>query len=260
MVVSMYDSPRKCQDQIMGRNRSPQRSLLLAGGIALASLILVALSPFALQAIASLGGINWQKLSNVGQTYGAMSALLAALALVGVAVSVSLQVRQSYHSRVQAADQRHHELMRLALDDPRFGEFWISPGASYDSTRQIIYTNLLLQFWETLWEFDDMSEMILRKDIAAMLFGAELGRTYWAIYGEGRLANQRRSKRERRFNEILDEEYRQALALGAPPKSGGDQAALSARPAIVVRVGVALTLAVATGAVLDRLINRNGRH
>jgi hypothetical protein len=47
---------------------------------------LVVLSPFALTELAHFR-INWLQLSNIGQTYGAVSALLSSFALVGVAVA-----------------------------------------------------------------------------------------------------------------------------------------------------------------------------
>lgn len=50
----------------------------------LATLILVAFSPLALRVLSSQVSTNWGQLSEVGQTYGAISALIAALALGGI--------------------------------------------------------------------------------------------------------------------------------------------------------------------------------
>jgi hypothetical protein len=62
---------------------------------------LVAASPFALRML-DLQSRDWERLSWVGQTYGAASALLSVLALIGIAVSLTLQARESNASREQS--------------------------------------------------------------------------------------------------------------------------------------------------------------
>ena len=93
--------------------------LIFAASIILATfagLALVTASPLALRSLANLHQFDWPRLSNVGQTYGAISAMLVVIGLSGVAVTVFLQVRESRHTRVQAARTRHYDLMRMALD------------------------------------------------------------------------------------------------------------------------------------------------
>ena len=64
--------------------------LFLIAGI----LSLVLISPLYLRQLSQLRGIDWTKLSNVGQTYGAASAILSAVALVGISLSLLVQARQ----------------------------------------------------------------------------------------------------------------------------------------------------------------------
>jgi hypothetical protein len=65
--------------------------VLLASG-------LVAASPFALRLLS--GRVtDWGQLSLIGQTYGAASALLAVLALIGVAFTLFMQAREAKSSR-----------------------------------------------------------------------------------------------------------------------------------------------------------------
>ncbi|MQA26846.1 MAG: hypothetical protein GEU94_15610 [Micromonosporaceae bacterium] len=59
--------------------------------LATVAAIMVLLSPLALPLLGDDGGTDWSLLSNIGQTYGAVSALLAALALGGVVGSLVLQ-------------------------------------------------------------------------------------------------------------------------------------------------------------------------
>ncbi len=46
--------------------------------------------------------IDWDRLSNVGQAFGTISAALSAVALVGVAVAIYIQVQQTTISREYA--------------------------------------------------------------------------------------------------------------------------------------------------------------
>src|SRR5947208_2108644 len=62
-------------------------------------LVLVIFSPLALRQFGSVRGVSWARLSNIGQTYGAASALLTGLALVGVVGSLVFQVRAIQVSR-----------------------------------------------------------------------------------------------------------------------------------------------------------------
>lgn len=185
------------------------------------TLALVALSPLLLREIAKLPSVNWGELSNIGQTYGAVSAFLAALALIGVAASVLLQLRETRFSRLEAGRTRHHELIRLAMENPSYLDIFASPAfptdASVDVRRSIAYINLYLQFQQMLWEFSDISEADIRST-AHGLFGTSLGRDYWQRYGHIRLQNDN-TTREREFDQTLDLIYKQAVASGPPEKA-----------------------------------------
>src|SRR5690349_1967572 len=94
----------------------------MTAGVTIVLVALVTLSPLAFRGLLSFPGINWATLSNVGQTYGAVSALLAALALSGVVVSIFFQVRESRYNRIQVARARQFDLARLAMDNPFYLE------------------------------------------------------------------------------------------------------------------------------------------
>lgn len=185
-----------------------------------AILVAVAFSPLALRGISSFPNLDWGKLSNVGQTYGAVSAFLAGLALIGVAVSVLLQLRETRFNRLEAGRTRHHELIRLAMDNPSYFDLFaspaFSPNATVDIRRSIAYINLYLQFQQMLWEFSDISETDIRST-ARSLFSTSVGRDYWQQYGQIRLQNDN-TKREREFDQTIDLVYKQAIASGPPEK------------------------------------------
>ena len=81
-------------------------------------LALVVISPIALQQLVRIHGVNWTRLSDIGQTYGAVSALLTALALGGVVVSLLYQARDVKAAREQASRTFHHELLKMEMKNP----------------------------------------------------------------------------------------------------------------------------------------------
>lgn len=114
----------------------------------------VILTPLAVSRIPSDAETDWARLSDVGQTYGAASALLSVIALGGVAMSLHLQRRESKAAREQALRGLHADLLRMALDDASFLECWGPIGESTDHSwyRQHIYLNLVVSHWQMMWE------------------------------------------------------------------------------------------------------------
>src|SRR4051794_25384527 len=78
--------------------------------------ILVAVSPFLVDSLYRDG--DWTRPGNVGQAYGAASAILAALALGIVAVSLILQRTQfrRHHRAIRRDCTR--DIVKLVLEDP----------------------------------------------------------------------------------------------------------------------------------------------
>ena len=144
--------------------------------------------------------------------------------------------------------------MRMALDDPVLMEVsnQLRRLPTHNERRQAIYINLLLRFWLMLWEFDDISEASLRS-YAADLFETEPSRTYWRnIKTQPSLADTRK---ERRFTQIVSEEYQNSITSRRPDIPGND--GLSAEPHNVDRsalagLGMGLAAAVALGVALIR--------
>ena len=185
-------------------NRTAFAALLI--GITIAVSTLVVISPLALRVIALIPNISWPELSNIGQTYGAVSALLAALALVGVAASVLMQNRELRHSRWESGRARHFEIIRMALDDPLCRQVYGARAMPENEARLEGYVNLLLEYWVMLWEFGDIQEERLRTFLEELL-GSKAGHVYWQKFGSVRL-HEAGTKRERTFQRIADEVYR----------------------------------------------------
>jgi hypothetical protein len=171
---------------------------------------LVILSPLALPALDSDGQTDWGRLSDIGQTYGAVSAVVAAIALIGVMVSLVIQGREMKQARKNARRALHVELMRMAMDDPSYMEAW----GPYDTDtfaaeRQQTYVNLIVAHWYAEYEVGEMPDVLLRAT-AAEVFAGVPGRRYWNDVGRFWRDNYS-GRRARRFHQVLEETYQEAI-------------------------------------------------
>jgi Family of unknown function (DUF6082) len=94
-------------------------ALLAACGIAL-----ILASPLGLEKFAGIKGVNWTQLSSIGQTYGAISALIAGIALVAVAISLFLQARSLALTRMQTIRTFHFDLVKYSMEHSQMLPIW----------------------------------------------------------------------------------------------------------------------------------------
>jgi Family of unknown function (DUF6082) len=210
----VYHSPKGREVAAVLKRATVGLALILA---TVAVLALVAISPLALKQLTSIRAVNWGQLSNIGQTYGAASALLTGLALVGVAGSMIFQIRAIDISRAQTVRQQHAHLIEMALMDPVYMRAWGHDPMAYggaDRSRQLFYINLILSFWEDGYRLGSISENIIRGDLAIMFCG-EAGREFWAIARYARLQTSH-DRRNKRFAQIAEEEFQKATSIGPP--------------------------------------------
>ena len=241
----------------MNRGHIRAAFVVLLIGITIAVSTLVVISPLALRAIALIPNISWPELGNTGQTYGAVSALLAALALVGVAASVLMQNRELRHSRWESGRARHFEIIRMALDDPLYRQVYGARGMPENEARLEGYVNLLLEYWAMLWEFGDIQEEQLRTFLRELL-GSRAGHVYWRKFGSVRL-HEAGTKRERAFQRIADEVYRE-LAQSLPNGTGTQMrhTRLWNSSGTILGGGLLIALVAACVALLNRAMARKG--
>ena len=187
-----------------------------AGVAVLVVLGLVVVSPLALSAVGAGYAGDWGRLSDIGQTYGATSAVLSALALGGVAVSLLLQARQGRAERIQAIRGLHTDLVKMQLDDlPTYLPCWGPLDLpTDDDRRRHIYTNLLMQYAWMGYEIGTVPEPLLRDMLGNMFRGDVAGR-YWPLARTSWVASTGGTRTGRRFLQIVDDEFGRAPAT--PP-------------------------------------------
>lgn len=244
----------------MARSRARSRLLLLGGVLVfLVILFLVVGSPFALNLLTGFSS-NWSVLSNIGQTYGAISALLAAMGLAGVVVTIFIQVNESRRDRADVMRSRHFDLYRMAMDDPSLTE--ISHSAAQrpvEERRVVIYTNFQLEYWRMLWEIHELPASTLR-GYAEDMFRTQPGRTYWKEFGVARKSLKTGGRRERSFLRILDEEYEKAseFTVSGSPRVLTGSSARDVLPGVSDAIGAA-ALAVLCASIVRWFLRRRDR-
>jgi hypothetical protein len=197
--------------------------------LVIVSMGLVVISPLALPALDSAGQVDWNRLSNIGETYGAVSAIVAAIALVGVMISLLIQGREIKQARKNARRAHHVELMRMAMDDPRYMECW-GPYLTdtFASEGQYTYVNLVVAHWYSEYEIGEMSDTLLRAT-AGGVFASVPGRQYWRSTGTFWRDNYS-GRRARRFHRVLEETYQEAIRK--PPATPPAAAQHEVRPEV----------------------------
>jgi hypothetical protein len=219
---------------------------------------LVGASPVALDLFDG-DAARWERLSFIGQTYGAASALLSAFALAGIVVTLVLQARDTKVSREQGQRLAHSELLKMALENPVYRRAWdpVLPGRDPDADLQQIYVNLIFSSWQMSFELKTMDERLLRAVTSALFKGAA-GRRFWAGARETRIATSA-TRRERRFHRIVDEMYQAAEAQGPPLPDGGPNREPALRRHREFLLGVASGLVFALSADKIRTVLRHAR-
>jgi Family of unknown function (DUF6082) len=197
--------------------------LILAGGVSVVAAIL--LSPYLLSVIASGEG-NWTTIGNVGQAYGGVSAVLSGLALIGVAGSLGLQRRQIAADRGYRDRERHFELIRIAMAEPDLLGV-VEPRIAGDpEARRLAYVNLWISFWENSWINGGLTELGLRRMVAAM-FEDETTAQWWLRVGSN-WGTLEHSKRSRMFVGVVNSEARARLARASSVRN--DRSATADQP------------------------------
>jgi hypothetical protein len=167
---------------------------------------------------AAPGGLDWAELSDISQTYAAISVPLTAAALLGAVVSVTYQARQARVGQEEATSAIQRDLLARSLDDPDLALVW-GPPVPHQITalqlKQFTYANMIVSFWHSDYVLGGwrMSDEAL-KVLSTHFFQGEVGREYWTMFGAGWREGGARERRSRRFLEILNRSFEAAVAAG----------------------------------------------
>jgi hypothetical protein len=184
--------------------------------VTLATIILIAASPLLLLLWRKPKGVNWVQLSNIGQTYGGASAILAALALLGVSVSLLLQARQNRADRVQDARDRQFQFLNLVLEKPNDYApmlMGVWPAKTGEELRTLLFVNLWTSMLRSMFETKTITETEVRSELQA-IYATTYGRTWYDMARSRHISEHATSKAERNFTFMIHDEYRKAVPAG----------------------------------------------
>jgi len=231
----------------------------------IAIVALVILSPFALDDLAHFKQ-NWLQLSNIGQTYGAVSAVLSSLALGGILASLLYQARDARSAYEQITRTLQLELIKMEINDPSLmtvmGAPWdIDIPSESSSVREFLYVQLWVSFWGGNYTIGELPESTVRHFAAHELFHGQAGRTYWAAVGQLQMANSK--GRLNNFFRLLDEEYNKISTSNVPAASPVRVVDVSTRTRAksttytdLAQQTCTITVAMIIGALAERLLHR----
>ncbi|MGW0424440.1 DUF6082 family protein [Streptomyces sp. NPDC003015] len=185
----------------------------------LAAAVIVGVAPLLLQEIAP-EGTDWQTLSDISQTYGTP---LSIIALLGVAVSLAHQSRQTAITNEEAQRAAHRQLVLMAIEDPDLMVCWepFTLDVTQVEAKQISYVNLIIHNWMADYRLKRFNDSALRMR-TRRLFEGELGRKHWQNGGADyrHFAESLGEARLLRFVALIDEVYAEAVSLGPPRLAG----------------------------------------
>ena len=234
------------------------RALLAACGVGL-----ILISPLALEKIAGLKKVNWVQLSNIGQTYGAVSALISGVALAVVGISLILQSRSLAMSRMQITRTFHLDLMKFSIENP-----WLIPAWGYrapsdaelEDTQRAGFVNMVAQYWITSYQIGTISNVEIR-EVFSQLFKGEVGRKWW-IEERNIWPKITGNRKTRYVYEVISDEFNKAETMGPAfpatlQAAKPDQRDVAIRKVSQSRDKIGIALAFGAGIAVSNIVLRN---
>lgn len=183
---------------------------------ALVAVFAIAASPLLLVAWEKPRSIDWNRLGEIGQAYNGTSAMLSAIALLGVVASLAIQARQNRNDRVQHSLDRQFNVLNLVLERPGlYGPLAGWPEQD-DRARQYIFMSMWMNVLQMRYEMNTQTEAEVRKEMQ-VAFTSDLGRQWWQAEQLWWNTQHATSKAGRKFDKMMHEEYAMATANGETP-------------------------------------------
>ena len=188
-------------------------TILLTAVAILAITTLAIISPLLLDVLSVRLNIDSQRVSELGQSYGAASALLSAAALGVLAVSTVVQIRQTKVGQLHAVRSFQLELLRMALDNPEYREaLGVDLNAlNVSEWRRHAYLNLWVMYFQMNFLIGAIDEPGLRRFLSGEFFNGPLGIGYWTR-SRSAIAAEGGTRRHKLFVRITEDEYEKAIA------------------------------------------------
>lgn len=203
------------------------------------------------------------RLSEIGQAYGGVSAVFSGIAVFGVVAALRAQNRQIRISQAQSIRTMQIELMRMLIDDPSLRP--ISPsfssGTNDAQRRRNLFTNLMLKYLEMGYEIGYFPEPAIRRELTSQFLLPDVYRFWGEAREHFRIDVVNRGATE--FFEIVDSVWRDVSdRTPVPPAVDQPPASMVSRTRVprrryVVSVAVVASVAIAVAARFARRARTN---
>jgi Family of unknown function (DUF6082) len=127
---------------------------------------------------------DWSELSDIGQSFTGVSALLSAAALAAVAVSIRMQAREVRLSHATAVYGFQRELIGMALEESDYLACLGSDGLPVDEKKFRIYNTLWLRYYELAFESTNLSPTRIVYALKHERFCNSIVRQHWVSVRE----------------------------------------------------------------------------
>jgi hypothetical protein len=189
-----------------------RRTWIFAFVAVVLAVLAAAMSPLALLAVSRWSGLDWVLLGNIGQAYGAASAVFSALAVAGVGAGLVYQAQQMRTSRIYHIRDVQRELLFRIVEDPQLGGAigFLDPDRDLAEARERAFILSWLHYQHLTYESEIGSERRLRTEVLPGFFRSEAARRFWAFAREDWRAKSDKYSYSA-FSSIVDDEYKKAL-------------------------------------------------
>ncbi|MBL7257955.1 DUF6082 family protein [Paractinoplanes lichenicola] len=158
------------------RTRKTRLVALIVIPVALAVILI---SPLFFWLLLHRDGTSWSELADIGETYGAASAILSALAVAGVAAGLLFQSQQLRLSRLHHVRSVQRELMMKLVDRPDIAEAINYFGNTTADRGRRAFIVSLFHYAYLTYEAGLAPMANLTNEVFPALFGSEEIRHFW---------------------------------------------------------------------------------
>ncbi|GIF71535.1 DUF6082 family protein [Asanoa siamensis] len=158
---------------------------------------------------------QWKALSDVGQAFGTVSALLSAVALLGVWSSIRLQTRQAEVAKFEAVRSIRGQLIQIAFDEPELLALWgFDRSGGDEEMREAAYLSLIFSYMKMAHAVGAITDLELVRAGPA-IFRTARTRSWWEKARHAYLADTF-SAEATTFAQMVDAQYHLARVRDQP--------------------------------------------
>ncbi|GIF23779.1 hypothetical protein BJ973_004390 [Actinoplanes tereljensis] len=206
----------RVDESVSGRSLTPRRTLVWVASAAAVLTAAVVAAGLGMVALIGQSGDDstWTRWSDVGQAFGVVNSVVAALAVAALVITSMAHARGQRDQQTEISVRHLHvTLTRMAIDNPHLAEVWprTTPEDSVTQS-QHMYANLLLQH---AW-LQYTTGVATREELVSnlrFLFASPKVRAFWGKTTSSRQSIYVQDTKEASLAAVADEIWREYEAV-----------------------------------------------